>query len=47
MSFLSLNEIEQEKFFYPTVYLSIKSQASKVMPDYNYVHHELKKKKTN
>jgi transposase len=42
--FLSLNEVEQEKLFYPTV-LSIKPQTSKVMPDYNYVHHELKRKK--
>ena len=42
--FLSLNEIEQEKLFYPTI-LSIKPQTSKVMPDYNYVHHELKRKK--
>lgn len=42
--FLSLNEYEQEKLFYPTV-VSIKPQTSKIMPDYNYVHHELKRKK--
>lgn len=43
-SFLSMNEIEQERLFYPPIG-TIKPQASKVMPDYSYVHHELKLKK--
>ncbi len=43
-SFLGLNEIEQERLFYPEMGI-IKSQTSKVMPDYLYIHHELKRKK--
>ena len=43
-SFLGLNEIEQERLFYPPVGV-IKPQTSKVMPDYVYIHHELKQKK--
>lgn len=43
-SFLSMNEIEQERLFYPSVEI-IKPQTSKVMPDYVYIHNELKLKK--
>ena len=43
--FISLNEIEQEKLFYPKNASDVKSQASKLMPDYIYVHNELKRKK--
>lgn len=43
--FLALNEIEQDKLFYPKVSQDIKPQSSKVMPDYIYIHNELKKKK--
>jgi transposase len=42
--FLSMNEIEQERLFYPPIGV-IKPQTSKVMPDYVYIHHELKQKK--
>ena len=43
--FISLNEIEQEKLFYPKNVCTVKSNNSKVMPEYIYVHHELKRKK--
>lgn len=43
--FISLNEIEQEKLFYPKNVCAVKSNNSKVMPDYIYIHHELKRKK--
>ncbi|MCI0500344.1 MAG: IS21 family transposase [Epsilonproteobacteria bacterium] len=42
--FLSMDEIEQERLFYPPVGV-IKPQTLKVMPDYLYIHHELKQKK--
>ena len=43
--FISLNEIEQENLFYPKRKdHEKKSNNSKVMPDYLYVHHELKRK---
>ena len=41
--FLQLNELQQEKLFYPTVIKQTRS--SKVIPDCNYIHNELKKKK--
>ncbi len=44
-SFLSMNETQQERLFYPSVVESIKPQTSKVMPDYVYIHNELKLKK--
>ena len=43
--FISLNEIEQDKLFYPKIQQAIKAQPSKVMPDFIYVHNELKRKK--
>ena len=43
--FISLNEIEQERIFYPTAFKSITPQTSKVMPDYIYIQNELKRKK--
>ena len=43
--FISLNEVEQEKLFYPKNVCTVKSNNSKVMPEYIYVHHELKRKK--
>jgi len=43
-SFLGLNEIEQERLFYPPVGV-MKPQTSKIMPDYHIIHQELKKKK--
>ena len=43
--FISLNEIEQEKLFYPKNVSDEKSNNSKVMPDYIYVQNELKRKK--
>ena len=43
--FISLNEIEQEKLFYPKNICDVKPQDSKVMPDFIYVHNELKRKK--
>lgn len=43
--FISLNELEQEKLFYPKNVCAVKSNNCKVMPDYIYVHHELKRKK--
>lgn len=43
--FISLNEVEQEKLFYPKNVSDVKSNNSKVMPDYIYIHHELKRKK--
>ena len=43
--FISLNEMEQEKLFYPKDICDIKPQTSKVMPDFIYVHNELKRKK--
>jgi hypothetical protein len=43
-NFISLNEIEQEGLFYPKRNdVGIKPNSSKVMPDYIYVHNELKK----
>ncbi len=45
-NFISLNEIEQERLFYPKRNdVGIKPNSSKVMPDYIYVHNELKRKK--
>lgn len=44
-SFLGLNEIAQEKIFYPSALKSITPQISKVMPDYIYISNELKRKK--
>ena len=44
-SFLSMNETQQERLFYPSVVEIIKPQTSKVMPDYVYIHNELKLKK--
>ena len=43
--FISLNEIKQEKLFYPKNICDVKPQDSKVMPDFIYVHNELKRKK--
>lgn len=43
-SFLGMNEIEQERLFYPKVGCGIIPHASKVMPDYIMIHQELKKK---
>lgn len=43
--FISLNEIEQEKLFYPKNVCAVKSNNCKVMPDYIYVQNELKRKK--
>ena len=43
--FISLNEVEQEKLFYPKNVCTVKSNNSKVMPDYIYVQNELKRKK--
>jgi transposase len=43
--FISLNELEQEKLFYPKNIFDVKSQAYKVMPDFIYIHNELKRKK--
>lgn len=43
--FISLNEVEQEKLFYPKNVSDVKPNNSKVMPDYIYIHHELKRKK--
>ena len=43
--FISLNELEQEKLFYPKNVCDVKPQSSKVMPDYIYIHNELKRKK--
>jgi transposase len=43
--FISLNELEQEKLFYPKNICDVKPQTSKVMPDYIYIHNELKRKK--
>ena len=38
-NFISLNEIEQERLFYPKRNdVGIKPNSSKVMPDYIYVH---------
>ncbi len=42
--FLSMNETMQEQLFYPKSACGIVPQASKVMPDYITIHHELKKK---
>ena len=42
--FLSMNEMIQEQLFYPENECGITPQASKVMPDYITIHHELKKK---
>ncbi len=41
--FLQLNEAQQEQLFYPRQSKTI--NPSKVMPDCNYIHNELKKKK--
>ena len=43
--FISLNELKQEKLFYPKNICDVKPQDSKVMPDFIYVHNELKRKK--
>ena len=43
--FISLNELEQERLFYPKNVCDVKPQTSKVMPDYIYIHNELKRKK--
>ena len=43
--FISLNEVEQEKLFYPKNVSDVKPNNSKVMPDYIYVQNELKRKK--
>lgn len=43
--FISLNEMEQEKLFYPKNTCDVKPQNSKVMPDFIYIHNELKRKK--
>ena len=42
--FMSLNEMDQEKLFYPSK-IGIESQSSKTIPDYIHIHNELKKKK--
>jgi len=46
-SFISLDEIQQEDLFFPKKVQIYKNQSSnsKVMPDCNYIHNELKKKK--
>ena len=47
-NFISLDEIQQEDLFFPKklqIYNNTKSATSKVMPDCNYIHNELKKKK--
>lgn len=41
--FLLLNELQQEKLFYPNKLQ--KSNSNKVMPDMNYIHTELRQKK--
>ena len=41
--FLSMNELEQEKLFYPSLERS--HNEDKVMPDYLYIHQELKRKR--
>ena len=43
--FLQLNELQQEKLFYPNKLQ--KSSSSKIKPDCLYLHNELKKKKKN
>ena len=43
-SFLSLNEAEQEELFYPSSTCGIIPQTGKMMPDYLYIHQELKRK---
>ena len=43
--FISLNELKQEKLFYPKNICDVKPQDSKVMPDFIYIHNELKRKK--
>ena len=43
-SFLGLNELEQERLFYPPAGV-IAPQTSKVMPDYIHIHQEMKKKR--
>ena len=43
--FISLNELKQERLFYPKNVCDVKPQTSKVMPDYIYIHNELKRKK--
>ena len=44
--FLSLNELEQEKLFFPLSACSEPvAHASKAMPDYIYIHNELKNKR--
>ena len=46
-SFISLDEIQQEDLFFPKKVQIYKNQSStsKVIPDCNYIHNELKKKK--
>ena len=41
--FLALNELQQEKLFYPNQLQ--KPSSKKVMPDINYIHNELKRRK--
>ena len=41
--FISFDEMKQEKLFYPAK-VGIKSQSYKVMPDFIYIHNELKKR---
>ncbi|MEA2018441.1 MAG: hypothetical protein U9N59_08330 [Campylobacterota bacterium] len=41
--FLILNEMQQEKLFYPSKQQS--NNSKKVMPDMNYIHTELRQKK--
>ena len=43
--FILLNEIEQEKLFYPKNESDVKQESSRIMPDYIYIHNELKRKK--
>lgn len=42
--FISFNEIKQEKLFYPSK-IGVEKQSLKIMPDFIYVHNELKRKK--
>ena len=42
--FISLNELQQEKLFYPNKLSAVRTN-SKVMPDCLYLHNELKRKK--
>ena len=42
--FILLDEVKQEKLFYPNK-LPSETTVSKVMPDYNYIHNELKNRR--